>query len=235
MCALPTADVEILIAEDSSDCRPIQRAIGEHMASGGRRQVALLHTNAHAKGYQNPSYAWNAAAKMAKGEVLIIAGAETYPCEPEALDRLYEGVMTHPNDAHFAHVVAHKDESSWREHVTSDQWLDADAIKDPNLYSGKQRRVGYFFLGAIARKRFVQLRGFDEDFKGPCNDDTDFEWRLSMSGSSFHFYDGAVTGIHQWHESQWSEPSAANLLMLHERKGVITRNPHDTEWERIQV
>jgi GT2 family glycosyltransferase len=63
-----------------------------------------------------------------------------------------------------------------------------------------ERRVGYFEGGSVACKfnTFVEIGGFNEDFKGYGNEDTDFYSRLSNYGNFYN--ERTYNFIHLWHD-----------------------------------
>ena len=130
--------------------------------------------------YSNPAIPNNIGVRKALGEVVILQNAECSHASEELILNLANAVGE--NDAVFAAVAS----------------LGIGGQFQGYYCHPVKRPAPYFFCGALKKKWFEDLRGFDEDYTGYGYDDDDFADRLMQSGVNILFTD-TVMAYHQWH------------------------------------
>jgi GT2 family glycosyltransferase len=85
-----------------------------------------------------------------------------------------------------------------------------------------------FFL-AVKTKAYIDIGGYDEDFRGLAYDDADFVERLEESGFKYVQTEGRV--VHLWHSKAEGDKQVdynfkfrLNKTLYHAKKGLIKRN-----------
>lgn len=181
--------------------------------------------------YRVPGFALNIGARLARGEILIISGAE----------------MFHLNQT-IAHLV--KPLQYDAQLLTTSIGMDDDG----SFLAYLEKSGGYFdwnsyfsiyprlnprlpFLMAMNRLQFLDIGGYDEDMIGFAYDDDDLMDRLLFSGCNIYLTQ-ALT-IHLFHHGRVKEHGDSpetlyNAQLYRSRKGKILRNQNH-EWGRLEV
>jgi len=152
--------------------------------------------------YSNPAIPNNIGVRKARGEIIILQNAE---CRHVGEVMAQFVSKSQRYNAVFAAVEAL---TPTRGH---EQWY-VHSVFNPRPF---------FFCGAIWRDTFVDLGGFDENFRGYGYDDNQLADRLKAGGIEFVF-DDTIKVQHQWHPISYrlGEPNNAFNLAYY------------TEWKR---
>lgn len=144
-------------------------------------------------GYGNPARPNNVGIRMAQADTIILQNAEVMHSGNEVIAKLLS--LCGDNNAVFAQVHAANEYgggAAWYCHKT---------------FSPRP----FFFCGALRKKWFEELRGFDEDiFPGYGFDDVQFADRLEKAGVTFDFSNIEVT--HQFHGYSYVHGDPINAL-----------------------
>lgn len=126
---------------------------------------------------KSPVTAWNEGVKFAKGETVVLSCIEMLHDEPI----LQELVDTLKDRKDYALAAAWCiEDNSWHCHSTKPVPTCPD-------------NVGLSFCSAINRDFYLEVGGFDEDYRdGAGYEDRDFIWKLTRAGAKFIMRDDLV-------------------------------------------
>jgi glycosyltransferase involved in cell wall biosynthesis len=141
--------------------------------------------------WKNPGRALNVGLRLAQGEVTIICHNGIVP-EGDAIDRLYDAVIVSPDTATLARIEENRQEVSGS-------------------------KLPYFLLGAMGRRHFQEVRGYDEDFTEYGYEDDDLAVRLIAKGIKF-VHRSDILGTHLPHGRHDLMGEMQRMQALHQRK-----------------
>lgn len=143
--------------------------------------------------YSNPAVPNNLGLKAATGELVILQNAECLHHE-NVIEKFVE--QTPEDTATFGMVQALTPTGGLY------MWYTHPVLN----------RRPFFFCGALHRKHFVDLHGFDENFLYYAMDDDQFAERMQKHGIKVR-YSTDILISHQWHGSSFKpEDHARNQL-----------------------
>lgn len=143
--------------------------------------------------YSNPAIPNNIGIKQACGEIVILQNAECIHVSPEVIKSFVD--RTPPNTAVFASVLA----------------LNPTGGPEQFYCHSRVNPRPFFFCGALHRSVFMELQGFDENFKFYGYDDDQFAHRLRLAGIPLVFAD-EIKVHHLWHPSSFKPEDAERNL-----------------------
>ena len=167
--------IEIIISENDSESR-------------GNFDNSVKYVFTKNDGQFNKAVAFNAAVKLASFDKIVLHDADILVPWCYTLD-VFDKLNKHDGLHLGKHVYYLTNPSTAR--ISKQGEIADNCIVE--------RRVDYFEGGSVACKfnTFVEIGGFNEDFKGYGNEDTDFYSRLSNYGN---FCDQRTYNfIHLWH------------------------------------
>ena len=138
------------------------------------------------------SQAYNLAAEMSRGRVIIQQNAEAYHHSPDVIRRLASACRKHHSV--FATVINRLGDPRT---VTEEEIARAsgEGVVNTVQYSGLSRKVPWYFCGAILRKDWNDLGGYKVQ---RSQVDVEFGERMIAAGYTFEWFPD-VTVIHQTH------------------------------------
>lgn len=203
-------NLEVIVVDDGTD-----KDTEKVCHSFGATHIKV--SRPHSEVCSTPAWPNNVGIRHAKGDIIVLQNAECLHVDPKTIEKLTSGVSD--RNVSFAHVTAlHADGSFYM------------------VYCGKENPRPLFFCGAIQKRWFEKLRGFDEEFYHSGYDDNDFGDRLRHEGMTFEFSDVEVH--HQWHPSS-GRIDIEPMRILYEKKlaamnsGEITAIRNFESWGEI--
>lgn len=209
-------DTQILVLDEgiNNDAKKITDAFG----------VDYLRTNPSATAkWRIPGFAFNIGAKKAKGDILVLACAEMLHLNNTVAAILspfssQEKIMSIPYGKHDSHGKYLKELESTGQTPNQDTY---DSLNDLN--------TKFPFFLAVKREAYIEIGGYDEDFRGLAYDDADFVDRLVDSGFKYVQTEGKV--VHLWHskveglrQDNYNFKFNLNKTLYYAKKGIIKRN-----------
>ena len=191
-------DYEVIIMEDYKNFidKRKTKALNQVLSEF---QNLPIHSFVSSGVVYNPSFAYNHAAKIAKGEYLIITNPECLH-DADILSGLDTQFVETPNVYVVCAAKATQQNGSfWRWHQHS-------------IHNNKQ----FHFCSALSKKNYEVIGGFDERFgSGYCFDDDAFRARIIQAGIKVIERDDLQV-THQWHEK--NRPPNWKALWEHNKK-----------------
>ena len=132
---------------------------------------------------------YNLAAEMSKGDIIIQQNAECYHWSDNVINRLVESV----GDKHCAFATVFNLANPFIDRESIDTY-NQDHTVATIMYSGKARRVAWFFCGAILKKDWHLCGGYGDS--APV--DVNFASRMEVEGFTHEWLDDVFV-IHQTH------------------------------------
>ena len=177
-------DFEVLVADDGSRLGDQVRAVAQE---AGAELVRLDER-------RGPAAARNAAARNARGDVLVFMDADT-SVHPDTLERFARRLCEDPDlDA----VMGSYDQRPSAPGVVS----RFRNLLHSFVHHRASPRATTFWAGcgAVRKERFVSLGGFDESFPRPSIEDVEFGLRLTSAGGSIQL----DREIQVTHHKEWT-------------------------------
>lgn len=155
---------ELIVAGDApvEDCRRVVERFG-----------ATLLT---LPGPQGPAVARNRAATVARGDVLVFIDADVVASR-DALDKVSRTFATEPDIA--AMFGAYDESPADPGFISQYKNLAHSFIHQSSMTIAQTFWAGF---GAVRRRAFTAVGGFDERFARPCVEDIDLGYRLTAAG-----------------------------------------------------
>ena len=183
------------------------------------------------KKWRIPGYAINIGAKLALGDKLIITCPEIYLYDNDLLEKMLEAskddkalIITEGVDDQGGHLLKQAKED------TLDLHLAVPRLANLN--------TDFPFFLLVDKKRFIDIGGYDEDFKGFCWDDLDIVDRLLRSGCHYVKLPNKI--VHLYHSrlnregvTEKNEMWLYNKNLYYSRVGQNIRNV-GREWGQIE-
>ena len=180
-------DFELLVVDDCSPPGSEIRTVASH---AGARLIRLEKRS-------GPAAARNAAARIARGRILVFMDADTSP-HPDTIERFVARLATAP---HLDAVVGSYDRNpTARGLVSRFRNLHHSFIHHRSKATAK---TFWTACGAVRKPVFDRLGGFDESITKPALEDVEFGLRLSASGGLIEL-DG---NIQVTHHKRWTAAS----------------------------
>lgn len=171
-----SGQVEVIVVDDGSECPEGAEVPG---LVDVLMSPILYKLIVRPPGYRNPSYARNVAAKLARGDILIMQSDDVVHHTTDTIERLID---LRPGTVNIATV--------WN------QFPDGSL---GGQYSGLLRQKAYFFLGSCRRENFHAVGGNDEEFTEPGWDDDWLAVCLGLGLGLEAVYREDIVGYHQDH------------------------------------
>lgn len=186
----PTVDMEVVIADDGGTVPLVLD--GEYPWP-----VTVLRLPAK-DGAKNPCVPFNEAAKLAKGDVLVITNPEILHTDPVLPEMLKSLKKLGPNGYVLAACWC-PDEDKWHCHSTL-RPLELHGIQHP-------KGSGLHFCAMLQRSLWDGIGGFDPAYRdGAGYDDNDLVMKLGKYGAKFLIRDDlVVTHPKNGARTQWPE------------------------------
>lgn len=211
-------NLEVIVVDDGND-----NGASEEVCSLFSDTVAKFIKREREPGtfYSNPSVPNNLGLKAATGDLVILQNAECMHHE-NVIEKFVE--QTPFGTASFAMVEALTPQG------THYMWYTHPIFN----------RRPFFFCGAMARTHFVELRGFDENFRYYGFDDDQFSLRMENLGIKNN-YSTNIRVSHLWHGPSY-KPQDLSLnqqnenyfnewkIKFEEGKVGLKMNLEDTGW-----
>ena len=155
----------------------------------------MIYEKVGHKGYspaEGSAIALNLAAEMSKGDIILQQNAECFHFTPDTIKIMSNEVKS--QQPVFATVLNHKGDPS---ELSSFEISDAMRVGVPAVqhYSGKRRKVPWFFCGAIMKQDWFDLGAYKIQ---PNCIDAEFGERMVKAGYKFKWLDEAIV-VHQSH------------------------------------
>ena len=193
------------------------------------RYVFTGQRNKNGIKWRIPGYAINIGAKLAKGEIIIIACPEIFIVD-NCLQQMVDIVSNNKNlitrtyglDDNKGVILKHIEKTGGI--------LPKQIPQLPTL----QTHLPFFM--AINKEKFISIGGYDEDFVGVCYDDNDIIDRLKQNGCSLHQINAKI--IHLYHPRlRYGNEDVRKLLNLNkkiyeDRRGIMIRNKNK-DWGKL--
>lgn len=179
-------DYEVIVVDDGTDTETPIICEQEYWPFPIKYFKRVREPGQH---YSNPAVPNNIGLRQASGDIIILQNAECAH-QGEAIQQFVDRVGAE-NRAVFAAVMALNENGSPQQYYTH----------------SKINPRAFFFCGALPRKTFLDLRGFDENFKYYGMDDNQFADRMKGAGVDIVF-DDSIHVLHQWHGSSYKPEDA---------------------------
>jgi glycosyltransferase involved in cell wall biosynthesis len=203
--------LEVIVVEDSFDGGHTMRVCRSYGAKYLRRDRPPGK-------WVNPAVANNMGIRAASGKVLIIQNAEIRHVTPHLITDITEPVLADPKVSVFPCVrnvrrngEPYPDPDGWRIHPVT-------------------HRRPLFFCQAVDREIVVNMRGFDEDYKGYGYEDNDFADRLERQGVKWLFLTEVVQAEHQEHAAPPFMNVETNASLYESKKNSPFVRNQNREW-----
>lgn len=181
IAALYPAPAEVLVVADGDDADDVRRA--------QRHDVTILRLPRRG----GPARARNAAARQARGDVLLFLDADVVTA-PGVVGQVATHLATHPE---VAAVIGSYDDAPAAQNLMS-QYKNLQN----HFVHQHAHREGFTFwagCGAIRTAAYRSLGGFDESFAVPSVEDIELGYRLIDAGGRIHVLsDVQVTHLKRW-------------------------------------
>lgn len=151
--------------------------------------------------YRNPGPARNQAVQMSSGDILILQSDEVVHRDVDTIEKMVSRFN--------CESVLHADVFNWDP--------NANRIMENYSRNPQEGNRGLFFLGAISRKLFYEIGGFDEEFTLPGFEDTFFRECLRGRGIK-EVYHSDIVGLHQHHERGDDREWYKQMKIIYDRK-----------------
>jgi len=178
-------DFEVIIIDDGGD-KSTEKLIKKYP------KIRYRYYKNHGYLTDGSSKAYNMAADMSKGEIIIQQNAEAYHHSENVIAEL--AAACKPQHPVFATVINRKGDPRT---ITDDEIKTASGLGVANTvqYSGLSRQLPWFFCGAIRYKDWHDLGGYAVKSNGV---DVEFGERMIANGYTFDWLPD-TTVIHQSH------------------------------------
>ena len=180
-------DFELLVVDD---CSPTGPEILRIASQVGARLIRLEKRS-------GPAAARNAAARIARGRILVFMDADTSP-HPDTIERLVDRLAA---DAHIDAIVG-----SYDRYPTAEGLVSRFRNLHHSFVHHRSKSTASTFwtaCGAVRKHVFDRLGGFDESITRPALEDVEFGLRLSASGGVIEL----DRNIQVTHHKRWTTVS----------------------------
>lgn len=204
--------IEIILLDDYHISDPI---LSTYCFNNG---IKYIHTGAQKEGkvhWRVPGFAYNIGAKLAKGDFLIIGGAEMWHLTKDCIERMYD-----------------------MKKITYPRVYDEPKKPNGDYRNYKRLNAKLPFCMGVSAAAYNYIGGYDEDFTGYCFDDNDFSDRITHI---LPLKEIAADVIHLWNprgsENRGDPRINARAWKYNQeiylsKEGSVIRNI-DKEWGRL--
>ena len=188
--------------------------------------------------HRDSGFAMNIGVKKAKGEIIILSGAEMYHLN-NTINLIVDPLINDKKILSIPEMIYFDDTGNTVNYLSINPTTDLpeDLLNEIKL-NRENRRASLmpFFMG-MYKKHFIKIGGYDEDFVGYAGDDNDFVNRLLLkelthnptNAEIIHLYHGKRCDSRQhWNNPKWVYNYNLSLV----RKEKIVRNKN-REWGKI--
>lgn len=188
-------DLEIIVANDGSDDLP---AVAATIVSLPPKDRAL-----------NPCVAFNAGARAAQGDVLLLTNPEVVHREP-----ILAGMLASLSPRAYVAAACWSPKLQW--------WFAHSTLgPDPNAVGRAPMPPGsaFHFCALLHRSLYDEIGGFSEEYReGQGYEDNDLLWKLHSAGARFVIRDDLVTEHIDCPRTVWPAGGAARNKSIFEAK-----------------
>ena len=180
--------------------------------------------------WRTPGFAINIGAKLAQGQVMIISCPEIFVVD-DCLQQMVDPILENKKL-----ITITKGYDDRRAQVLTILKNNGQIVNRIDKLSLPSLQVRFPFFMGIDRQTFIDIGGYDEDFKGVCWDDNDIVDRLIANGGEYKRLNVRI--VHLFHKRlRYGNEDIKKLWQLNKdlyekRKGIIKRN-QDKEWGKI--
>jgi len=188
--------------------------------------------------HRDSGFAMNIGVKQAKGDIIILAGAEMYHLN-NTINLIINPLIDNKKILSVPEIIYFDDTGNTVNYLSINPTINLpEDLLNEIKQSRENRRASLmpFFMG-MYKKHFINIGGYDEDFVGSAGDDNDFVNRLLLKGLTYNTTNAEM--IHLYHgkrcdsRQHWNNPKWVynyNLSLV--RKDKIIRN-ENREWGKI--
>lgn len=189
--------------------------------------------------WRSAGYALNIGVKQSTGDIIILSCPEIVHLN-NTIDLITEPLVNNQNIISIGETVFFDDTGNTIKFLKNNYTLNLPLVLKKEIQQDPECKMAVQmpYLMGIYKQEYLDIGGYDEDFKGYACEDNDFVGRLKMKGLTYlktkaeivHLYHGSRcdSKIH-WDNPKW----AYNYNLYKERKNIIIRNK-DKDWGKLQ-
>jgi len=199
------SDYEVIISEDQKnvvDEKAHKELMGIVDFFKNKINIKVIEIDIHT---WNPCIAFNRAAAASVGEYVIVTNPECFH-QVNVLGGLDKEFENNPDSYVLCGCQTRKDCNLFIE-----KFEDLGGEEGIWFQHSVHRNAGFHFFGALSRKKWDSVGGFDEDFvHGTSFEDADFRNRIRRVNIPFILRDDLLT-IHINHSNLWVDPKLEEI------------------------
>jgi len=231
-------DLEIIVCNDyiadrtEEICYQYRDKLSIKYIFTGQRHVGGLK-------WRSAGYALNIGVKQASGDIIILSCPEVIHLN-NTIELIIKPLLNNPYIMSIGEAIYFDDTGNTVEYIKKNRVLELpnSLLKEIQRDPECKQAVKMPYLMGIYKKEYIDIGGYDEDFKGWAAEDSDFVGRLESKG--LKYYKTKAEAVHLYHGKRCDgKPHPENPLwvknweLYQARKGWIIRN-ENREWGTIQ-